>query len=399
MDSADKNVTLRLRKNKSMNMLHNIDNSMNSSLSEDILCRSLDLSTNNIQNSCMEEMKNEIQLLKISLESTQNELENVIIENSDLKNQIIHLTQEIKTLKQICTSPRSSLRKNKHSSNITGARRRLVNSFSDSPDIFTLQKSDSQKSKDIQPVTQTLTPHEKLGNTEKSKHKKPSGKKSAITENETQLGNNSLIKDTRRKRKLCIVSNCNYHRPVEIIEDVFAQQFEYCHYVSPNSRMKEILTNITNKIQDFNMDDYCIIMIGDQDFKGNEDSIELVKQIRETLKHITFTNIIICTPVYVTGALIHNYKVEMFNNLLHMDIEYYNYAYFFDTNRNLTLEMFSYKTGKLNRLGIKCIFESIFNRMSVDIQDYPIDYEYKNKIITSTSQVQNIQNHFFRPTP
>lgn len=138
-------------------------------------------------------------------------------------------------------------------------------------------------------------------------------------------------------------------------------------------------------------------MIGEKDFNDNEDSIELVRLIRESLEQTTHTNVIVCSPAYVRGALIHNYRVELFNNLLYMDIQNYNYAYFFDTNRDLSLEMFSYKTGKLNKLGIKCIFGSIFRRILVDIKKYPLDYDHDNSLKPLTSKAP-IQNKFFRPT-
>lgn len=137
-------------------------------------------------------------------------------------------------------------------------------------------------------------------------------------------------------------------------------------------------------------------MIGEEDFRNTEDSIQLVRLIRESLKKITHTNIIICSPSYVVGALIHNYRVEMFNKLLYMDIQNYNFAYFFDTNCDLSLEMFSYNTGKLNRLGLKCIFESIYRRILVDMKNYPLD-DYRNSLLSPVNKV-NLQNNFFRST-
>lgn len=166
MDSANKNVTLR--KHKSM---LNINSSIESTQSEDLLGRSLDLSTT-IQNKyCFEEMREEIKQLKSSLESTQNELDTISLENSDLRKQINSLSQEMAILKQICTSPLSSFKKNMCSSLTKGTRRRLVNSFCNSPMTATLFKSDSQASQDgneksqpiltlNQPVNHTTQPED-----------------------------------------------------------------------------------------------------------------------------------------------------------------------------------------------------------------------------------------------
>lgn len=114
-------------------------------------------------------------------------------------------------------------------------------------------------------------------------------------------------------------------------------------------------------------------MIGEKDFKSAGNHIELIYLIKESLMLITHTNVIVCCPTYVRGALIHNYRVELFNNLLHFDIQNNNYAYFFDTNHDLTLDMFSYRTGKLNRMGTKRIFDSIFDRLIIDIRNYPME--------------------------
>lgn len=189
------------------------------------------------------------------------------------------------------------------------------------------------------------------------------------------------------KRKLHIISNCTYLGALESIENTFREQFNYCHYVSPGSGLREILSNITDKVQNLTIDDYCIIMIGDKDFKSAGDYIELVKLTKESLGTITHTNVIVCCPTYVRGCLIQNYRVETFNSLLYLDIMNNNYAYFFDTNRDLSLEMFSPNTGKVNSQGTKRIFQNIFERLMVDIKSYPID-----SVVTDASD----NSDFFR---
>lgn len=54
----------------------------------------------------VKDMKRNINKLKINLESTENELENTIIENNGLKREIDKLSQEIRLLKSICKSPK-----------------------------------------------------------------------------------------------------------------------------------------------------------------------------------------------------------------------------------------------------------------------------------------------------
>ncbi|CAG5014914.1 unnamed protein product [Parnassius apollo] len=68
-----------------------------------MLSKSEDYST--IKMCEMQEMKEEIKELKINLLSTQNELENTIIENNEYKREINKLKKEIEVLKKICQSP------------------------------------------------------------------------------------------------------------------------------------------------------------------------------------------------------------------------------------------------------------------------------------------------------
>lgn len=78
-------------------------------------------------------MKTEIRQLKSNLECTQGEMENIILENVELKKQICQLTRDLGVLKQICRSPVTSLRKNMSSSTKKAVRRRLTDSFQITP--------------------------------------------------------------------------------------------------------------------------------------------------------------------------------------------------------------------------------------------------------------------------
>lgn len=139
MEEID-NVTRRkpLVKSKSLEKIDSF--SSRSSDSIDLMGKSLDLSSH-LLSSHVEDMKSEIGYLKSTLQSTQNELENVIIENNDLKRQLSQLAQEVSVLKKICKSPLSSLRRTASLSSKKSARRRLIDSFNVSP--LSLQNNDS----------------------------------------------------------------------------------------------------------------------------------------------------------------------------------------------------------------------------------------------------------------
>lgn len=122
------------------------------------------------------------------------------------------------------------------------------------------------------------------------------------------------------------------------------------------------------------MKDYCLIFIGENDLK-NSDYIHILDNLKKSLKNATQTNVVICTPTYVKGALIYNYKVELFNNLLYLDLKSNEYAYFFDSNYTVTHEMFSYKTGKINKNGWRNIYDRIMCNIKVDYDLFSTDID------------------------
>lgn len=181
------------------------------------------------------------------------------------------------------------------------------------------------------------------------------------------------VHDDTKKRKLCVLSNSTHRGILQAIEEFFSYDFKYCSYLMPNSKIRHLLTNINTKLEEFTINDYCIILLGDSDIKTDNNYIDLVKEINESLRQMTHTNIIICTPTYVRGSPIYNYKIDTFNNLLYMDLEYHKYAYFFDSNNALEFkfDMFSDRTGKLNKSGINFIFKNIMERIKIDLRLFP----------------------------
>lgn len=124
----EQNITIRKPIAKARS-LENIDISMNTSTSSELLNRSLDLSTN-LMLIHTEEMKTEINTLKRHLDNTQNKLDNIILENIELKDQVTQLRQELQLIKQISKSPVSSRRANVLSQSKNCVKRQLSEKFS-----------------------------------------------------------------------------------------------------------------------------------------------------------------------------------------------------------------------------------------------------------------------------
>lgn len=373
MDFFD-TITFR-RKKRTQSLSDSKDNNITTSSNNssiDVTACSLPDDENNTQ---IRELKSQIDNLKLELSIAHNEISNLSLENSDLKKQL----QEINSKHEIVKKATKKL-----TSKTCTPTRKLRNSTPHKTPSQTLQKS----AKGI-----------KSNNANYNTHKNEQPKLPAMPASPVSPIKTTPNRDTgRKKRKLCILSNWNQNGDIQdVLENTYTQYFEYIRCLYPNSRLNNLLLNVHNKVQDFDLDDYCIIMIGEQDFKGTEDPITIVKLIRETLKPITHTNIIICCPTFVRGALILNYKIEMFNNLLWMDVEYYKYAYLFDTNYDLSLDQFSSSTGKINKYGIKSVYDTIFQCLLLDIQTYSIDCDVDLSIpIQKENKGIKMKSTFFR---
>lgn len=355
--SLENNDNITLRRRRQLSKSKSID-SLNYDYSLDKTSqRSFDISTV-INKNDLEEMKVEILQLKEQLFTTQNNLGELINENNKLKETIFQQQLQIDTLKDFCNTPMKSQRLQQRS-----ARKRCRHSVTDSSRMLNLDQeqqtcnieSDCKTSK----LTTLDTSFEEINND---------------IDKKTQQDSQTTKIINTRNRKLCILNNCNHNGTLEILENInFGQHFQYCHYLLRNSGINKLLSNISNKLQDFNMNDYCILMMGDQDLKDTGESIKIIGMIRETFTKIKHSNVIICCPTYIQGAPIHNYKIEMFNHLLYMDIVNHKYAYFVDSNCDLSSETFSYMTGKINKLGLERIYKGIYHRLLIDIKTYPID--------------------------
>lgn len=290
-------------------------------------------------------LKDRIIMLEMQLNSAHEEIESLLQQNSSLKSKNEELITKNQLIKKVTLSPVACKR-------LTTPKKKQKTEIKNT---CTQTEHTIVKNKNISPTVQQKT---KQSPTTKNPKINPS-----IT--------NVMNKD-RKNRKLYILSNSNNKTRLRDIEHIFSTNFNFCHYVAPNSGIKELLANIENKLLEFTINDYCLIMMGEKDFKNTENHVQLIQQIRTCLKKITHTNVILCAPTYVLGAPIYNYKIETFNTLLLQDLENHEYAYFFDSNKDLTLDMFTYKTGKLNNYGKRTIFNKIMERLAVDFRNFPL---------------------------
>lgn len=169
------------------------------------------------------------------------------------------------------------------------------------------------------------------------------------------------------KHNICILSGETSNRLYKISQRTDLSNFNLCHYRMPKCGLKHILINIDKKVENFTHNDYCVIYIGEEDFRTTYNYIELVTFIRSKLQNLTHTNFIICLPTFKYTMedknIMFNNRVDMFNNLIYIDVETHKYAYILDSNLNLpyTYDSYNQRYGSLNNKGLSIILFDLQN--------------------------------------
>lgn len=81
---------------------------------------------------------------------------------------------------------------------------------------------------------------------------------------------------------------------MSIAKKTIDDKIELCHYIKPECGILQILDGISAKVNKFTMRDYCIIMMGHNDFRSTIDYYDLIKKIKYILQEISHTNVLLC---------------------------------------------------------------------------------------------------------
>ncbi|KAL4716067.1 hypothetical protein ACJJTC_002832 [Scirpophaga incertulas] len=207
------------------------------------------------------DMKDTISQSTNELNSTQMELENVILQNNDLHKQINKLTTEITLLKTLCHTPTFDT-----SASNSSTRKRHISRYSMSPDpkkIISLQHSINKEQK---------VPSEKYHPSDIHLKQKGEGDKKTLI-----FGSQQCV------RLASAISHARLNTKYE--------QYNVMSEIKSNALSNQILQNCINK--KLSKDDVLVICIGENDY-----SIKLVLAKKEVLFHITSNgeSIVLVTP-------------------------------------------------------------------------------------------------------
>lgn len=320
----------------------------------------------NLTDEILKDYESKLINLETRLQSAENEIQNLICENGTLKKRLEEKEQTIKGLVRICSTPPRTP-KNKTE------RKRLTKIQSPQKQLFDTGNLDSVKYKTI--ISKAKTRHSSLCDGNSSE--KPNGdalnynKPNESMEPITNLWEPTIYRRIRSVKqqesneinRLCIVSTPSGRAGTKVLTAMLENfdSFHCIHYATPGGGIPELLKNLPMKVKGYTKNDCGILMIGEKDFKSTEnfDHISLVKEIICAVEALTFTNIVVCTPTYICGAPIFNYRVELFNTCLNEALQTSNSVHFYDSNLNLELDMFSLGSGKLLPKGMRNILKNV----------------------------------------
>lgn len=293
--------------------------SLDTTMSEEFLAKSLDLSTH-ISSNIVENLKLEIECLKTNLSSTQNELDNIILENSGLKQQLTKLSQEISILKNLCKSPLSSLRKTTPSKRNRRNKRRLTDTFANSSMNSSVNSSPSLKkaSKECSKTNNETKTKYTTTLIEDNSQKDKLGSRQEVT---SDFCKNNIKKDLQYRRcfifggKQC--SKLSEHMEKSRLNNPY-EKYKFITFIKPHATTEEIL--LSAKLFDITPNDRIIISVGEHD-----------KNPQSIIKNLyAFVKSYIC-PVFVIeiqrSMHLNEYKL---NSMLKFICTQHNHTYFID---------------------------------------------------------------------
>lgn len=369
--SANTNVTVR---KKTRDVLSDSDDAITDSTistADTLLNRSCPENTVLLWEE-LEDLKSKIVLLETKLESADNEIERLLAENYSLRNEISNKDSKINNLTRI------------YQSTPTSCNRMVSTPNSCNRKVPTPCRNDSKPARTL---NQDL-------------EKSPSESSTSINSsaNEAKVAQVHIKKKTAAigpHQKICLIS-ANKHNKTRKIA-LSNLRGNVCHYLMPDSGVKRLLEGIDAKLSTFTMEDYCVLLIGEEDFNTTTDYFELITILRDSLKKIDNTNVIICLPTYKCCKYfdLFNWRVEIFNNLLHLDVMTHEYAFLVDSNRNLRYDktMFTPHFGTLNNYGLNVIFQNVNIKIN-EIKTYNL-YKECNIVLSPEKQDCNniLKNH------
>lgn len=326
--------------------------------------------TRSLPNTSLDEENGDVIALSKRVEELTNELlgahqeiDDLMLENQNLKTDLEKSNKLISTYKKIateCATPIEGKKRRNHTAQSTLQKLRLVMNNHPSP-------TKSQIDTDKIPIS--VAHSDTLQNDSTDDSAAPT----IITLDCADSQSAAPMPETSNtlRKNLCIISSNKTNRILQTAQDTFSADYDLCHYLITGAGITQLVERLPQKLQHFGSNDVCVIMVGEEDFIVTKNYVTSVMAIREATKSLQqHTNVVICVPTFRCGRYteMYNRRVESFNNLLYLDALTHEHVYVFDSNLNLSYDygnMFSGIQGKLNRKGM----QTLFYNLKADIQE------------------------------
>lgn len=260
------------------------------------LSRSLDHTiTQHSKSTRTDELQKEIEGLKLALMSIENEFENTIIENNELKRQINKLTSEIEILKTLCQTPplkKNNSKKNRQSLIISTPT--MQNGPKFNLDENTKVEHLQEKMKDLEMKLQKMEMFRKKLNEEiENLKQKSSGLKNV---KETPK---AILKQGYTKK---VGNSCIYIfgdqqasgwsadlTKIRSKERKNVHDYTISGSIKPNAVTKHVIAMSAKTLKHVNQDDYVVITIGSNDCNPTK----LIADLTVALSQLSNTHVIV----------------------------------------------------------------------------------------------------------
>lgn len=346
------------------------DISSNESLFDTTMLSLPNTSINETQNN--KDLYEKIKQLQEELLSANQKIENLNLENTNLKCELGKCKHVIETYKKVATSERTLTPK-------SGRKKRHAKT----PNTNNTAQLQAVKHKHHQPLEKTdfltdcSTPQKQKGSNN-----------IIVNNNNSKLHSNCVVKP-----KVCILSSNKNNNMLSAAEYTFEDKYDLCHYLKPHGNTEELLNGLCTKLKNYTMNDFCVVFLGGEDFKRTNNYYDIIFHLRNTLQAVQHTNIIICLPTYKYpfDTSLFNCRVETFNNLLYLDVLTHGHAYLLDSNLNLQYDYTMFKTysGSINQHGLRTVFKDLLDLITDITQNIDMECNQKDK------EVDNERNHNF----
>lgn len=306
MDSCDKNITLRRKQPKGVSSHSSyVDNSMNTSSSIYLSdsARSLPDISKVLLNHEVEELRNEITKLRLDLERSQNEVDNLNSENISLQQVITSQQNKLDKYKLLCTDScriiNNSTVSSKKRKSTKSKRNSYLNESYSELHINLENTTDTPISHSVQQNERTSSTTEKelndviISNISPSENMNQGVNEVNNTSPASAVSNSEIIvnKTDAYRNRVLIYSDERTHMR-NTLQKLIGSNFVVSSFSKPGATTDKLLESSLELCKDFSKFDYVVVMCGNND----KDPLRIQSILYFYLDKLAHTNVLLCNP-------------------------------------------------------------------------------------------------------